>query len=90
MLDLSDRDRLKRLVAIRQLTRLLVNNRLSAEHYQQSIEYYRLMLCEPQPAVIKTALLDSLEILGAEKILQQPTAVKIPLQIEHTRKPVLE
>ena len=90
LLDLSDRDRLKRLVAIRQLTRLLVNNRLSAEHYQQSIEYYRLMLSEPQPAVIKNALLDSLEILGAEKILQQSTVVKIPLQIEHARKPVLE
>jgi len=90
LLDLSDRDRLKRLVAIRQLTRLLVSNRLSADHYQQSIEYYRLMLSEPQPAVIKDALLDSLEILGAEKILQQPTAVKIPLQIERVRKPILE
>ncbi|MEL6495777.1 MAG: ATP synthase subunit I, partial [Cyanobacteria bacterium J06623_7] len=38
LLDLSDRDRLKCLVAIRQLTRLLLSNRLSAEHYHQSIE----------------------------------------------------
>ena len=90
LMDLSDRDRLKRLVAIRQLTRLLVNNRLSAEHYQQSIEYYRLMLSEPQPAVIKDALLDSLNILGADKIRPQPLAVKIPLKLDRVRKPILE
>ncbi|MEL6929205.1 MAG: ATP synthase subunit I [Cyanobacteria bacterium J06600_6] len=90
LLDLSDRDRLKRLVAIRQLTRLLVNNHLSAEHYQQSIEYYQLMLSEPQPAVIKDALLDSLDLLGAKKILQQPSVVKIPLQIERDRQPILD
>ena len=90
LLDLSDRDRLKRLVAIRQLTRLLVSKRLSAEHYSQSIEYYRLMLSEPQPAAIKNALLESLNILGAEQVLQKSTAVKIPLQLKATRKPVLD
>ena len=89
LLDLSDRDRLKRLVAIRQLTRLLVSNRLSAEHYSQSIEYYRLMLSEPQPAVIKNALLESLAILGAEQVLQKSVAVKIPLQLKN-RKPILD
>ena len=88
--DLGDRNHLKRLVAIRQLTRLLVNNRLSTEHYEQSIEYYRLMLSEPQPPVIKNALLDSLDILGAEKILQQAPLVKIPLQLKHSPKQVLD
>ena len=89
LIDLSDRDRLKRLVAIRQLTRLLINNRLSAEHYSQSIEYYRLMLSEPQPEVIKNALLESLNILGAEQVLQKSAVVKIPLQLKN-RKPVLD
>ena len=89
LLDLSDRDRLKRLVAIRQLTRFLISNRLSAEHYSQSIEYYRLMLSEPQPAVIKDALLESLNILGGEQ-LQQPAALKIPLQLKHNRQRVLD
>ena len=88
LIDLSDRDRLKRLVAIRQLTRLLVKNRLSAEHYQQSIEYYRLMLSQPQPPVIKNALLDSLNLLGVE--IQQPTTIKIPLKIERDRQPILD
>lgn len=92
--NLSDRDRLKRLVAIRQLTRLLLRNRLPAEHYRQSIEYFRLMLSEPQPAIIKDALLESLAILGAEEVLAQPitkpTIVKIPLPLQHSRKRVLE
>ena len=90
LIDLSDRDRLKRLVAIRQLTRLLINNRLSAEHYEQSIEYYRLMLSEPQPAVIKDALLESLDLLGVAKISEPRSVIKIPLQFKHSPKPVLD
>jgi hypothetical protein len=91
LVDLSDRDRLKRLVAIRQLTRLLISQRLAAEHYQQTIEYYRLMLSEPQPAVIKDALLESLELLDAEKILRQPKQLaKIPLQLKRDRQPLLD
>lgn len=88
--DLSHGDRLKRLVAIRQLTRLLVSNRLSSEHYYQSIEYYRLMLSEPQPPVIKNALLESLDMLGAEKVFKKRSVVKIPIQLKHSRKPVLD
>lgn len=90
LLDLSGRDRLKRLVAIRQLTRLLVSNRLPAEHYSQSIEYYRLMLSEPQPAVIRDALLESLNILAAGTSLPQSPSSKIPLQLKHTRQRVLD
>ena len=83
--DLSNSDRLKRLVAIRQLTRLLISNRLSAEHYQQTIEYYHLMLSEPQPPVIRNALLESLNILDVDRTSQKPAAVKIPLQLQHRR-----
>lgn len=87
--DLSHSDRLKRLVAIRQLTRLLVGNRLSSEHYYQTIEYYRLMLSEPQPLVVKNALLESLDLLGADLTANQPPVVKIPIQLQYSRKPVL-
>ena len=88
--NLSHSDRLKRLVAIRQLTRLLVSNRLSSEHYYQTIEYYRLMLSEPQPLVIRNALLESLDLLGAEKTWKKPSAVKIPIQLQYSHKPVLD
>lgn len=87
--DLSHSDRLKRLVAIRQLTRLLLRNRLSSEHYCQTIEYFHLMLSDPQPPAINNALLESLNLLGAERTSENSSAVKIPLQLRHSRKPVL-
>lgn len=88
--DLSHGDRLKRLVAIRQLTRLLVSNRLSAEHYSQSIEYFRLMLSEPQVPAVRNALLESLAILGVDNISRQPLELKIPLQSLHSPRFVRE
>ncbi|MEM7594233.1 MAG: ATP synthase subunit I [Cyanobacteria bacterium P01_A01_bin.83] len=88
--DLSHSDRLKRLVAIRQLTRLLVSHRLPADYYWQSIEYYRLMLAEPQAPVVRNALLESLALLDAEDTLKQPLKIKIPLNLQNSRKLVPE
>lgn len=87
--DLSHSDHLKRLIAIRQLTRLVISNRLSSEYYWQSVEYYRLMLSEPQLPVVKNALLESLDILSEEKVLKHPP-VKIPIQLQRSRKPILD
>jgi hypothetical protein len=87
--DLSHSDPLKRLIAIRQLTRLVTRNRLSSEHYWQSIEYYRLMLSQPQVPIVKNALLESLDILGTNigsKPKQPP--IKIPMQLHNTRQPI--
>ena len=84
--DLSHGDRLKRLVAIRQLTRLLVTNRLPSDHYYQTVEYFQVMLSEPQPPTIKNALLESLELLGRDRTPKTP--IEIPLQL-HRRKSVL-
>lgn len=86
--DLSHSDRLKRLVAIRQLTRLLVTNRLSSDHYYQTVEYFEIMLSEPQPSTIKNALLESINLLGSEPTSSSTTPVKIPLQL-HRRKSIL-
>ena len=86
--DLSHSDRLKRLVAIRQLTRLLVSNRLPVAHYSQTIEYFHLMLSEPQPQIIRNALLESLNLLDIEPATRKPT-VKIPLKLQHSRKTIL-
>ena len=88
--DLTHGDRLKRLIAIRQLTRLLIGNRLSAGHYHQSIEYFHLMLSEPQPQVIRNALLESLDILDREQASRNPMPVKIPLQLQRSRKSILD
>ena len=88
--DLSHSDRLKRLIAIRQLTRLLISNRLSATHYSQTVEYFHLMLSEPQPQIIRNALLESLSLLDTEPAIRKPAAVKIPLKLQHSRKSILD
>lgn len=89
--DLSHGDRLKRLVAIRQLTRLLSSKRLSGEHYYQTLEYYHLMLSEPQPPAIENALLESLESLTGEQTasIKTRSKVRVPLNLHRSSKPVL-
>ncbi len=84
--DLSHSSNLRRLVAIRQLTRLVKTNRLDSEYYWQAIEYYLLMLSEPQTPVVKNALLESLNILGREKVLKHRYPVKIPLKLQKVEK----
>ena len=87
--DLSHHEPLKRLVAIRQLTRLLISNSLSSDHYSQSIEYFYLMLSETQSPVIKNALLESLELLDSQQVSKlKPQKVRIPINLQRSRKSV--
>ncbi len=80
--NLTHQDPLKRLIAIRQLTRLLKNNYLSEEYYWQAIEYYQLMLTIPQVPTVQKALLDSLDELNIGHHSQpQPKPIKFPLQL---------
>ncbi|MGF1540099.1 MAG: ATP synthase subunit I [Pleurocapsa sp.] len=80
--NLTDREPVKRLIAIRQLTRLLKNNYLSEEYYWQAIEYYQLMLATPQVPTVKQALLDSLDELNIGQHSQgQPKPINIPMQL---------
>ena len=94
--DLTHADPLKRLIAIRQLTRLVRNNNLSPEYYRQSIEYYRLMLSQPQVPAVRDALLDSLELLDSQKLSNyqlsnhQAQPLEIPLQLQRDRQPMLD
>lgn len=93
LVDLGDEDPLKRLVAIRQLTRLLQRDRLAAEYYYQILECYRLMLSQPQVPIVRTALLDSLQILGIPKVSpasSQRRVVKIPINLEPSTQAILD
>lgn len=84
--DLSDLEPLKRLVAIRRLTRLLLGNNLPAEYYAQSIEYFQLMLAEDRSPAIENALLESLELLDfnpSDRLKKHQ--VRIPLKIKDYR-----
>ena len=87
--DLSNPEPLKRLVAIRQLTRLLISKSLSSEHYSQSIEYFYLMLSEPQLPIIKNALLESLELLDTKETAKPNSKeIKIPINLKYSHKSV--
>ena len=89
--NLSDRQPLKRLIAIRQLTRLVKKNYLSSEYYWQCVECYSLMLSEPQASEVHKALLDSLEeldIRSPETLKRNP--IKIPIQLQRSAEQVLD
>lgn len=89
LVDLSHHEPLKRLVAIRQLTRLLVTNSLSSEHYSQSVEYFYLMLSESQLPIIKNALLESLELLEPKRRTKlKAKEIRVPINLKHTRKSI--
>ncbi len=91
LLNLTHPQPLKRLVAIRQLTRLVKSGRLSSEYYWQAIECYRLMLAESQLSFIRIALLDSLDTLGIKYPSQSPRPpIKIPIELQQTPKQVLD
>ena len=89
LVNLSHSEPLKRLVAIRQLTRLLIGKSLPADHYHQSIEYFHLMLLEPQLPIIKNALLESLELLDTKKTNRlKRQKVRIPISLQHSRESI--
>lgn len=91
LLNLTHPQPLKRLVAIRQLTRLVKSGPLSSEYYWQAIECYRLMLAEPQLSFIRIALLDSLDSLGIEHPSRPPRPpIKIPIKLQQNPKPLLD
>lgn len=79
LLELTAVDPLKRLIVIRQLTSLVMRNRLSREQRLQLVEYFYLMLAQPQETIVSEALLDSLEVFGFSQLDQ--SSIKIPLEL---------
>ena len=87
--NLSDRDSLKKIIAIRQLTRLVKNGNLPQDDRTQVVEYYCHMLSQFQEVAVQEVLLDSLNSLGVEKIItrkQQP--IQIPLEFKSSHQPI--
>ncbi len=87
LLELTAVDPLKRLIVIRQLTRLAMKNRLSREQRLQLVEYFYLMLAQPQESIISEALLDSLETFGFSQL--EKSSIKIPLELRQNM-PVIQ
>ncbi|MDJ0688494.1 MAG: ATP synthase subunit I [Xenococcaceae cyanobacterium MO_188.B32] len=81
--DLTHKDSLRKIIAIRQLTRLFKNGNLPQDYNVQLVEYYCLMLSQFQEIAVKEALLDSLESLGVEKFINKKNQpLQIPIQFK--------
>ncbi|MDJ0744973.1 MAG: ATP synthase subunit I [Xenococcaceae cyanobacterium MO_167.B27] len=79
--DLTASDPLKRLIAIRQLTLLVSSNQVSREYHVWLVEYYHLMLSQPQETLVKEALLDGLEYLDVSLTREsRKKLIQIPLE----------
>lgn len=81
--DLTDAEPVKRLLAVRQLTRWGTNDRLQAPGRRIVVDCFRLMLSREQEAVIRDAILDGLQVLDNNQVLgkgaqpfQTPIALK--------------
>jgi hypothetical protein len=81
--DLSDREPLKRLIAIRQLTRLAKTTNLPSEYNYQLIEYFRVMLSQEREAIVRDAILESLQSWNIQELnLPENTSVPISLSLK--------
>ena len=87
--DLTHQDNLRKIIAIRQLTRLVKNSNLPQEYNTQLVEYYCLMLAQVRERALKEALLDSLESLGIEKLLdKQNRPLQMPINFQPFPQPM--
>lgn len=81
--DLTNTDSLKRLIAVRQLTRLVSAGRTDSCQQRATLDYFRLMLSREAEPLIRDALLDGLQALDTSKQLGVGTdPFSIPLSTQ--------
>jgi len=81
--DLTDGDPLKRLLAVRQLTRWGTDHCVYPSENRIVAECFRLMLSRERESIIREAVLDGLQVLDSKQILSKGTQ---PLQVPITLK----
>ncbi len=85
VLDLTEPDPLKRLVAVRQLSRLVGTTPLNLPQTQQVGEYLQLLLHQESEPLIRKAVLEELQTLQATKKLQLSLEPPLALGGKHSR-----
>ncbi len=81
--DLTHADSLKRLIAVRQLTRLAIAERSDGSQQRAALDYFRLMLSREAEPLVRDALLDGLQALDAPNQLgtgAEPLSIPLPRQ----------
>ncbi|MEA5572726.1 armadillo-type fold-containing protein [Calothrix sp. UHCC 0171] len=84
--NLTESDPLKRLIAVRQLTKLATSSRINISEQQNITECLQLLLTQEKETLIRDATFESLQILDTAN--QKPTPLK-PLKIR-VKKQVYE
>ncbi|MEA5513993.1 armadillo-type fold-containing protein [Nodularia sp. UHCC 0506] len=69
LVNLTDSDPLKRLIAIRQLTKIISSKGVDSQVQAEIIQCLRLLLHQEPEAVIRDATLDSLQVLDSRRSL---------------------
>lgn len=82
--DLTDADPLKRLIAVRQLTRLVTRSQFDSSHHSSVAECLRLLLSQEQETAIRDAVLDSLQALNKVKQLSSGTGLPTAVALKHS------
>ena len=89
--DLCDSKSLKRLIAVRSLTKLAINSGLSVEDIRELVEYFQLMFSVEQVPTIREALLNSLIVLEKKKVIGRNDRKKqLPINLKRVTHPVKE
>jgi hypothetical protein len=70
--DLTAAESLKRLIAVRQLTELVNQGRISVNHKIQVREFFQIMLIREKDVAVRSALLEALQIASVAQPLQLP------------------
>lgn len=83
LVNLTESDPLKRLVAIRQLTKLVISSNVDASVRQNVTECLQLLLTQEEESLIRDAAFDSLQALESKHLhyLGNPTPLK-PLTVK--------
>ncbi len=76
--DLTQTDSLKRLMAVRKLTKLIRNQKLPEQTTAEIADYFRILLSQEPKATIRSAIWEALQVLDG---IQPLTEIAPPLQM---------
>ena len=79
---LTQNNQLKRLLAIRKLTNLFLQNHLTKSQQKQLNDYFQIMLSNEEEIILQEALLESLEELN----FSNKNPLQIPLNLEKSQQ----
>lgn len=88
VLQLNDRDPLRRLILVRQLTRLTL--KLNQSDYSQQLwDYFQKMLSQESDAMVRESLLEGLhQLMPQSPVIENASPLQVPLRLEKTKDKV--